>query len=144
MRDHEQTELAPVETETAAVRAWGLAEDYEDDPPAARFNPRAITTAAVAASLVAITVAWLVAWQHLRSEDEPVPTDTTSSMVPAVVPPPLTTSATPIAAPPPSPPSATGDHHHRRAGASADGEPDSAEYPAGYCRFLPPAVVPFE
>ena len=102
----EPTELAPTETDTASVRAWGLDEydydDYDDydEPPTTRITPGRITGTAVTVSLVVIAAAGLLGWQHLRTEDAPIEAAVTSSMVPATV----TTTAVPVAVEEPPPP----------------------------------------
>lgn len=99
MGDGEQTQLAPSETETSSVRAWGLDEiDYDDDPPPTRITAGRITGVAVAASLAAIAAAGVLAWQHLRTEDAPVSVAATGTMVPA------TMIAAPVVVAPPAPP----------------------------------------
>lgn len=97
----EQTELAPADSVTESVRAWGLA-DFEDEPTV-RLTSGRITGAAVAASLVAVTAAGVLAW-HLRTQDEPIPTAVTSSMVPATT---MAAPVTPVVVAPPPPPPVT-------------------------------------
>jgi hypothetical protein len=102
MGDGDPTELAPTDTNTESVQAWGLDDDYED-PPTIRLTAGRITAAAVTASLVAITVAGVLAWQHLQ--DAPVDAAVTSSMVPATT---MAAPVTPVVvAPPPPPPPVT-------------------------------------
>lgn len=92
MGEAEPTELAPSENVTESVYAWGLADD--DEAPTTRLTAGRITGAAVAVSVAAIAAAGLLAWQHLRTADEPVSAPT---MVQA-------TLTTPTAKPEPPPP----------------------------------------
>ena len=100
----EPTELAPTETDTASVRAWGLDEydydDYDDydEPPTTRITPGRITGTAVTVSLIAISAVGVFAWMHLRTEDAPVDAAVTSTAAP------MTTTVVPVAAPEPKPP----------------------------------------
>jgi hypothetical protein len=94
------TELAPSETDTASVRAWGLSDfDDEDEPAEASLKAEIITATAVGASVVAIVIAGLIAWEHFSSDDTSIPVAASSSMVTAT-----TMTATPVALPPPPPP----------------------------------------
>lgn len=95
------TELAPTETETASVRAWGLDEFDYDEPPPTRLTSARITGAAVAVSLVAVAAAGLLGWQHLRTQDTPVDAAVPPTIVTSA---PMTTTVVPVAAPEPKPP----------------------------------------
>jgi hypothetical protein len=99
MGEGEHTELAPSETETASVYAWGLAEYDEEYPTTRRLSPSRITGAAVAASLAAVAVAGVLGWQHLQRDGT---VEAAPSMVSAA---PMTTTEVPTveAEAPPSP-----------------------------------------
>lgn len=91
-----------VEPETQSVYAWGMDDDDDLSPP--RLTPRRITMAAVGASLAAVAVAGVLAWQQLRA-DEPAAleamTPATTSAPSPVLPPPVTVTTVMVQPPPP-------------------------------------------
>jgi hypothetical protein len=97
----EPTEMAPSETETGSIYAWGLDDDGVDEPPTQRLTSRRITALGVAASLIVIAVAGVVAFVVIRQHSQPkapsAPVVATVAAPPPTVtmtlPPPVTVTA---------------------------------------------------
>jgi hypothetical protein len=108
MGDGDPTELAPTESATESVQAWGLADEVVDYPvkqPRVFTLGQIVTAVAVVASLaVVVGVAVLIGYR-LRSDPRAEPASTspsisTPSMVQATVPPPPPRVPTSVLPPP--------------------------------------------